>query len=57
MINFYKFKKFESDINYQMSENIENNYFDLIIIKEKIQINFEQQLKKFKRIYDIVKNK
>ena len=55
MIKFYKFKKIESDINYQMKENIENNYFDLTIIKEKMQINFGQQIKKLKEIITLFK--
>ena len=37
IINFYKKKKIESNINYQMKYNIENNNFDLTLIKQNIQ--------------------
>ena len=34
IINYYKIKKIDSDINYQMKSNIEINYFDLNLIKK-----------------------
>ena len=37
IINFYKKKKIESDINYQMKYNIENNNFDLSLIQQNIK--------------------
>ena len=37
IIDFYKKKKIENDINYQMKSNIQNNYFNLNQIKDKIQ--------------------
>ena len=44
IINFYKIKKNESAINYQMKANIENNFFNLEQTKEIItyNLNIEQ---------------
>ena len=39
IINFYKKKKIESNINYQMKFNIENNYYVLNLINKKLIIN------------------
>ena len=43
IIIFYKNKKNENNINYQMKANIENNYFDLTQIKQNITNNLNTQ--------------
>ena len=55
IINFYKKKKIESNINYQMKYNIENNNFDLSLIKQNIKNKLNIQTKEIKEIITILK--
>ena len=46
IINFYQFKETESDINFQMKANIENNHFDINktnqIVTKKINLQINE---------------
>ena len=55
IINFYKIKKSECDINYQMKANIENNFFDLNEIKQNITNNFSMQIKEIFNLITFLK--
>ena len=55
IINFYKKKKIESDINYQMKYNIENNNFDLTLIKQNINNKLIIQTKEINQLIKILK--
>ena len=55
IINFYKKKKIESDINYQMKYNIENNNFDLSLTKQKIQNKLNIQTNEINELITILK--
>ena len=57
IINFYKTKKIESDINYQMKANIEENYFDLSQHTQKIFNNLNMQIDKINELDKILKKK
>ena len=57
IINFYKIKKIESDINYQMKANIEENYFDLSQNTQKIFNNLNMQIDKINELDKILKKK
>ena len=56
IIEFYKKKKIESDINYQMKANIINNYFDLTEIKQIIQNSLNNQKKKINKLKIFLQN-
>ena len=55
IINFYKIKKVECDVNYQMKSNIKNNLFDLDEMKEKINLNLNEQMKKIENLKKLLK--
>ena len=55
IIDFYKRKKTESDINYQMKANIENNYFDLSQITQKIKNKLNNQTKEINELIELLK--
>ncbi len=55
IINFYKIKKIECDVNYQMKSNIKNNLFDLTEIKNKIEINLNDQINKMENLIKLLK--
>ena len=57
IINFYKTKKIESDINYQMKANIEENYFDLSQNTKNIFNNLNMQIDKINELDKILKKK
>ena len=48
-------KKFESDINYQMKYNIENNIFNLNLIKQNIQNKLNIQINEINQLLTILK--
>ena len=54
IINFYKKKKDESEINYQMKFNIKNNFFDLNLFKEKINKKFNHNTNEIKELITIL---
>ena len=55
IINFYKIKKIECDVNYQMKSNIKNNLFDLTEIENKIEINLNDQINKMENLIKLLK--
>ena len=55
LIEFYKIKKIECDINYQMKANIENNFFDLNQSKQKLTEFFYMQIKEIQNLITILK--
>ena len=55
IINFYKKKKNESDINYQMKANIQNNYFNLNEINKKIKYNLNTQTNEINKLINLIK--
>ena len=56
IINFYKRKKFDNDINYQMRANIENNCFNLNGINDKIKNNLNNQINEINELIKIIYN-
>ena len=56
IINFYKKKKIESLINYQMKYNIENNNFDLSLIQQNIKNKLNIQTKEINQLITILKS-
>ena len=56
IINFYKKKKIESNINYQMKYNIENNNFDLNLIKQNIKNKLNIQINEINQLITILKS-
>ena len=55
IINFYKFKKFKCDINYQMKNNIEKNNFDLTETKLNISNNLNILIKEMNKFIILLK--
>ena len=54
IIDFYKKKKIENEINYQMKSNIENNYFNLNQIKDEIQNKLNNQSKEINELISLI---
>ena len=57
IINFYKIKKLEKKLNYQMRFNIENNHFNLTQIHTFIKYNFNVQEKEINKLIKYFKLK
>ena len=55
IINFYKIKKIESHINFQMKSNITNNYFNLNKIKQNIENKLSNQTKEINELKILLK--
>ena len=57
IINFYKIKNNESDLNYQMKANIKRNSFDLTEIKQNISNKLYKQIKEINDMVNFIKQK
>ena len=57
IINFYKTKSIECDINYQMKSNIENNFFNLSQINKNLLNKMNFQIKEMNEIILLLKQK
>ena len=57
IINFYKTKSIECDINYQMKSNIENNFFNLSKINKNLLNKMNFQIKEMNEIILLLKQK
>ena len=57
IINFYKTKTIESDINYQMKSNIENNFFNLSDLNQILLNKINVQIKEINEFIILLKQK
>ena len=57
IIQFYKKKKQENNINFQMVANIKNNIFNLNIIKQSILNKINNFIKEINEITEIISEK